>query len=320
MRALPAWLTVAAIAIAPISGDAHAAPRTPLAAPERATLAAIPEDPAPAKIIKDQHYFVSNEVYPERFRKALTDIGGVFVGVGSEQNYFFAGWSKPDILLLMDFDQAIVDLHVVYHAFFRAAPDPTAFIALWGDQAAAQRALQAAATSPAELKRMEWALRQARPFVQNQLQQARKRYSHYKLPTFLTDKDQYESIVELVKTGRVRALRGDLTAKKAMLGIADAAKKLRVPVRGVYLSNVEQYFDYKTQFRANLVAQPYDDKSVVLRTFHLDIEPGDHYRYYVQSGPALRQWLEKSVFNLVKLLEGARPQKKGDTWHIPAPR
>ncbi len=298
---------------------AEALPPGPLDPAARAALAAIPADPAPPRLIQGQHYFVSNESFPERFREAVSDTGGIFVGVGPEQSYFFAGWAKPEILVLMDFDEAIVDLHRVYRAFFLAAGDPDAFVALWGDPAAGKKALEAAAGSAEELARLQEAYRWARPHVQARLKQARTRFGQLNTPTFLTDAAQYQSIVELAANGRMVALRGDLTGTQAMNGVAEAARKLALPVRVVYLSNVEQYFGYGTGLGANLEAQPIDERSMVLRTFWRGGEGDDGYRYIEQSAGDMKAWLKAGVSGIVKLLEIAHPVKKGKTWHVPGP-
>ena len=50
-------------------------------------------------------------------------------------------------------------------------------------------------------------------------------------------------------------------------GIADAARRMGVPVRIIYFSNAEEYFKaYTPAFRNNVTALPADEKSLVLRT------------------------------------------------------
>ena len=77
------------------------------------------------------HYTRSNETRHYLFKSPINEIGGIHVGVGAEQNYIFAGWSKPKVMILMDFDQWIVDLHRAYSVMFAKAETPDAFIELW---------------------------------------------------------------------------------------------------------------------------------------------------------------------------------------------
>jgi hypothetical protein len=313
----------AVLAIALFATNARAASAlAPLDAAVRARLMAVPADPAPPRIIKDQHYFVSNEMFPERFKDALADLGGLFVGVGSEQNYFYAGWGKPDLLLLVDFDQSIADLHGVYQAFFRAADDIDSFIALWGGHHEPTReALQSAAHGPEELARISQAFKEARPFVHARLQQARSRYRSLQLATFVSDEAQYRYLAALVRADRVHAVRGDLAGMSTMAGVAEFARSVAVPVRLLYLSNVEQYFDYSVGMGRNILAQPVDDKSLVLRTFFKHEDPPDQYRYYLQATADMQAWLGRAkVTSLVQMLQSASPVPKGKAWVIPAPK
>ena len=87
---------------------------------------------------------------------------------------------------------------------------------------------------------------------------------------------------------RVFPVRGDLTADTAMQDIAAALRKVGTPLRALYLSNAEQYFPYGEKFRRNIIVQPFDDRSLVLRgypsTAYSQID-GDEYHYSHQ--PAL---------------------------------
>ena len=53
------------------------------------------------------------------------------IGVGAEQNYVLAGWARPQVLVLMDCDADMVQLHEAYRACFELAAKPDEFIALW---------------------------------------------------------------------------------------------------------------------------------------------------------------------------------------------
>jgi hypothetical protein len=307
--------------LAGLFGAANAsAALPPLDAAGRAALAAIPADPAPPRLIKGQHYWVSNEFFPERFQGALSDLGGMFVGVGPEQSYFYAGWGKPEILVLADFDEVVVDLHRVYGAFFRAADDVSAFVALWDDPAGARRAIEAATDSPEERARLDETYRFGRKFVHARLVRARARYTTLGIATFLTDATQYSEVAALARGGRMHAVRGDLTGSKALSGIAGAARQLGVPVRMVYLSNVEQYFPYGSGLGANVLAQPGDDKSLVIRTFWGPGVKDDQYLYLVESQADMRGWLaQPKVRDMVDHLTLSKPAKRGETYFIPAP-
>ena len=88
-------------------------------------------DPAPKRTTRSNHYVVSNERRHHLFHSAIKDKGGVFTGVGTDQLYIIASWMKPQILVPMDFDQYVVDLHEIYKVVFIAAKTPSAFMALF---------------------------------------------------------------------------------------------------------------------------------------------------------------------------------------------
>lgn len=51
-----------------------------------------------------------------------------------------------------------------------------------------------------------------------------------------------------------------------MRSVGERAARLNVPIRVVYLSNIEDYFSYTPGFRDNLLSLPTDEKGIVLRT------------------------------------------------------
>lgn len=108
------------------------------APPVPSAFADLPADPAPAQIVRGLHYWVSNEDQLELFHPAVKDKQGLYVGVGTDQNYLLAAWARSDTLVLLDFDQSVVDLHRVYRVLFLAAATPGDFLRLWGPGARAE--------------------------------------------------------------------------------------------------------------------------------------------------------------------------------------
>ena len=54
--------------------------------PDLAAFASLPADPAPPELVRGLHYWISNENDLALFHDAVKDKGGVYVGVGSDQN------------------------------------------------------------------------------------------------------------------------------------------------------------------------------------------------------------------------------------------
>ncbi|MBW2457462.1 MAG: hypothetical protein JRI68_23345 [Deltaproteobacteria bacterium] len=265
----------------------------PLSPEAKRVLATITPDPPPPKLLNNQHYVVSDENRPERFRATIAGRGGLLLGVGTDQNYLFAGWARPELVLVVDFDQTVVDLHTAYRAFFEQAANADAFLDLWSE-AARPRALAAiarVASSDVERRRIEYALRISRHLVHGRLSNLRARFVADGVATFLTDADQYDYVAGMVRSGRFVAIRCDVTGQHTVQDVARSARQLGLVVRVLYLSNVEQYVRYSDRFRSNFRALPVDGQSIVLRTYHQG--PGRGYVYAVQQAAHFRQWLER---------------------------
>jgi hypothetical protein len=262
----------------------------------------LPSDIRPAKTTRSNHYVVSNEKRHYLFKNAVENVGGVFVGVGSDQVYLMAAWAKPKILVPMDFDQFIVDLHGIYRLVFLESKTPDAFLELWSDDMALKKLIKSGVKDSKERLTFLEVLDFGRKTIVSRLRRTKKQYKKLKVPTFLTDQGQYDLIVNLFKNDKVFPVRGDLTKNQTMLAIGQAAKEQDLHIGGIYLSNAEQYFLFSEQYRANFAGLPFNDKSVVLRTLP---DGAKAYYYYVQSGPLFQDWMKrariKKVFTMLKL-------------------
>jgi hypothetical protein len=271
--------------------------------PIAAAFAGLEFDPPPKQTTRGNHYVVSNENHPQLFQQAISQRGGVYIGVGADQNYLMAGWSRPEVLVLFDFDQVVVDLHKVYRSFFLAAPEPGAFLALWNpenrEKAEAAIAALYQGTELTEIKRVYGF---SRKWVEIRLGRLVKRLE---VPSFLTDREQYAFLVRLFREGRVHAIRGDLTQRRAMASISKASRSAGLVVRIVYLSNAEQYFTYRGPFRENFFDLPVDDKSLVLRTLP---DGDDNYKYVLQAAGNFQAWLRsKKTISVFSIYNHRRP-------------
>lgn len=264
--------------------------RLDLEAAERDALASIPADPRPPKIVRDTHYIVSNEHHAENFRAAVDHLGGVSIGVGAEQNYLLAGWSRPELLVLSDFDQVITNVHAVYEAALREAASGPELVALF-DGRAGWRRLEAAFAREhggSELATLRRTFRGTRKKLGETLRRVAADYAARGVPCFLTDAEQYAHVAALARHGRILALRGDLTGPRTLRRIGEVLAASRRVVRVLYLSNAEQYFAFTPAYRLNLLGLPVDSASLVLRTR----PTGPDYTYMAQRFDNLRLWLD----------------------------
>lgn len=276
-------------------------------------LRGIVEDPAPPSLVRGEHYIISNESRHDLFRSAAMDRGGVFIGVGSDQNYLLAGWARPELLVLFDFDQLVVNLHRVYRVFFLNAATPDEFMALWDpkNEARAEALINAEYVDATRRAAVLRAYRTGRYAVPRRFRGVLAIYKQHGVRSFLDDSAQYQYLVQMFRGGRVVMVRGDLTVGTCMSSIAAAARSMGAPVRLLYLSNAERYFNYTDAFRKSMLALPTDERSLVLRT---RARRDGSYEYIMQEADNFHAWLERrsvSVsFQYTHLREPAQPLPK----------
>lgn len=301
-------------------------PRVPLDL-ERA-IRAVPFDPPPKQLAADAHFVVSDEGAHWLFRDVVSNLGGAMIGVGTDPNYLIAGWARPELLILVDFDQVVVDVHAVYREVFLHCEDPQDFLKAWSSKRMAEVEgwLEAAHHDPLERQRVIKAFRMARNLIEWRLFRLRKAYKAQKVKTFLDDDGQYAYLRDLFRAGRVFALRGDLTGKVTVRGIGEALRRHSVAVRILYLSNAEKYFDFTSDYKANMRALPFDDRAVILRTaggWDPDIAPDGLYTYIVQPASSFIAFMQDDVPSSFKRLVSLRrhdKRQKGLAWITALPK
>lgn len=276
--------------------------QTPAVAPiteaERAILDAMPQDAEPEKLnatrkdLEDRHYLTGDELHLDLFYPKLKDLGGGYAGVGSDQAYLFIGWQKPDFAWVTDYDPWIADLHQSYRAFFEKGETLEAFLAFWTPKNIKEsRALLEAfhAEHPRKANILH-VFNRASYGIHSRLRRLGKAMKSRDVPSFVSDEAMYQDVRARVRAGRVRALNCNLLADRCMVGLGDASRKLGVPLRALYVSNAEQYWAYSKNFRANIAAQHFDDKSWFVRTIAIKPANGD-YHYNLQPGLNFQRWV-----------------------------
>lgn len=275
-------------------------------------LAAVPEDAAAKMLLgvnekyEGRSYMTGDEWHMQLFFEHIDGIGGAYMGVGSDQGYLLISWARPEIAFLTDYDPNVVNVHRIYKTFFTAAETPAAFIELWGSakEAEALEMLERDWGSDAEhgpiVKKV---YQNERARVLYRLKTLRSRLRAAEVPSYLTSDAHYKYVRDLIMAGRVRAMLGNLMDKNALVGIGAFAKAQNIPVRVVYLSNAEEYWNYPDQFRENMRALHFDERSLILRTLSTWSTNKD-YRYAVQPAQSFVEWLfasgTRKVYNIVK--------------------
>ncbi|MBL8948464.1 MAG: hypothetical protein JNK45_35160 [Myxococcales bacterium] len=300
--------------VAAAIAEGPAAP-APASVAQRDVLFGSPEDPEPetkggiVKALEDVSYIVGNEWSLDAFRPVVTDLGGGYVGVGPDQAYLLIGWQRPEFAWLVDYDSKVMRVHAMYRAVFELAPTRKAFLDAF-ESAHADRISKALAEHDDD--RLRRLYRNNRDMFRWRLRTVERKLKRRGVPSWLTDDATYAFVRDMVLGDRVRPLRVNLNEAAGMAGIADSARELGVPIRVVYLSNAEEYWDaYDAQFTANLQGLPHDDRSLVLRT-RLVWQTNRDYVYNAQPLETFLQWLALPEVRTLVDIVGEKPAATKD--------
>ncbi|MBU6161294.1 MAG: hypothetical protein KGO50_09245 [Myxococcales bacterium] len=257
-------------------------------------------DPQPDEIIRNSHYWVSNEYSHFLFRDTIANVGGAYMGVGTDQNYLLAGWARSELIIMLDFDGEIARAHDLYGIAFREATTPDEFLSIWRDDGEKRFADLVPTYYPDDVERQRLLLRAFEwggTTIFARLRRIIRQYGDNGIPTFMTSQEEYDYLRNLWLTNRVFAIRGDLTGSLAIQDAAHMLRRHNIPMRVLYTSNAEQYFTFTPEFRRNMLVLPFDEQSWVVRTRPIEawgLAPDDDYHYNVQDGLNFQLWMRGS--------------------------
>lgn len=295
-------------------------------------------DPDPDQLVRDAHYWVSNENAQYVWYPYIKDMGGVLSGVGTDQVYLLAAWSNASLVIPMDFDKQIRNLHFAYGAAFLASENIEEFRTYWKSENAdkMKAALEKYFPSEAEVAMKAW--KHGVKEVNGRFNRVVKKYRNLpsqlkelaetdakqygdnakiftkEIPTFITDETLYKRIRTLWQNHRVYPLCGDLTGDTAMTDIGKALKDSGMEMMILYPSNAEHYFEYDANFRRNIIDMPFNDKGLILRTRQmkfLGLAENEDYHYNMQTARNFKVWLKTT--NIKEQKEMLRKRTKTST-------
>ncbi len=276
---------------------------------------AVRPDPAPPELNRKSHFVVSDENHHWLFKEYVLDRGGVMIGVGTDQMYTMGAWAKPEVLVLMDFDQVVVDLHKIYRLAILNAADADDLINMWRKDDDRLKGYMAAEWPDAAARKpYDRAFRISRGLVWGRLRKVRRIMKARNTSCWLDDPAQFNWVKGMYQANRVYMMRGDLTAELTVLDLAKAAKAVNLPVRVMYVSNAEAYFrPYPESYKRNMRALPMDDRSMIVRTmgYRPDWSPDALYEYNLQTGENFQAWMTHMTRGSVRhATRGRRKDKK----------
>jgi hypothetical protein len=258
--------------------------------------------PDPDETLFETHYITSNERHHTASLAHAHETGGVFIGIGTDQNFVVIPRVRPSHIVMVDFDQWAVDAHGIYRHLLRTRGTPSEFLSFFEavQVPSKRRELREHGATPEDGQRMERVYARYRPEILKRLRSVRNRLNGKSITGYLNDQATYEYLREFVLTGRYAALRGDLTQERSLTALAKTLKSMSLQVGAVVLSNAEQYFDYTPNFKRNMRAFDFRPNALVFRTFRVG---GRHYEYYLQSAAAFLESLEAPhIKNISRLI------------------
>ncbi len=259
--------------------------------------------------MEDLHYTIGNEWTLFAFYEDIKDLGGGYMGVGTDQAYLFIGWQRPELAWLTDYDPKIQRVHHMYRALFLAADTPEEFIDFFKEENIEKAKAAIAEIYDGDDKVTAQATyRRARKLINYRMQKQKRKFKNSNVPTYWNDQETLDYIKAMLREDRIRPMLVNLMEADGMKGVREAAAELGVPVRVLYVSNAEEYWkEYAEQYRKNIAELHSDEKSLLLRT-RLIWGINYDYVYVVQTIDNYRQWLANPEIVKVKQILSGSPK------------
>jgi hypothetical protein len=214
-------------------------------------------------------YVTSNEPYRYVWEHHLKNVGGGYVGVGSDQNYDFIATAKSEWAWVYDYDPNIYRLHKLIRPLIMKSENPKEFISYF-DKSRSEEIY--------DLLKSEYTEKEAQEYISlfysyyRRMAKAYKRgLNAYPIKEFgwLSNQDKFEYIRTMYQQDRIIIVKGDLMGDKAFSSIGKIARKMNLPIRIFYVSNAPLAWGsiITPSYSANVAALPYDDTSLFLSTY-----------------------------------------------------
>ena len=284
-------------------------------------------DPSPKKRgLYAEHYPASNERRIDLFMSRIQDLGGGYIGVGTDQNFSFIAKAKSECAFLMDFDSEIVKVNQVHLFFWNLSKNYLEFKAFWDpkNKKTSQLLIQQQGGTLVNELLDGFKLGHTSNWVFNRLNELDYMHQKFGLVTFAHSEAEFQHIKKLIEKKRIRAVVGNLLGDKTMDNISFALKQIKCPVRILYTSNAEEYFSFPPAFRKNILNLYTDEKGVLLRTITSGTKnkwgypEGEKFpdaypfHYNIQSLKNLKEWMRlKSNLSIYDIMNGRTPVTKG---------
>lgn len=289
----------------------------------------VPEESGTKAKLTAEHYLISNERRIDLYKPYIQNMGGGYIGVGTDQNLTLAAWTRSEFIWLMDFDPVVVKINKMHIAIIRNCADYECFKNSWlpSNQIKTWELFEKELKNEKDFSEYKKAFQLAMNKnygIHSRLNELDFMTKNFGFQSFHTDPNDYNHLRQLVLKNRIRALKGDLKRNGTMRLISKIATEMDIPIRIVYTSNAEEYFRFPEEYRQNILALPTDEKSYHVRTFStgaksaLGFPEGEKYpdqypfHYNLQKIENLKEWMRFRAFlTPITLMKGRREISKG---------
>lgn len=215
-------------------------------------------------------YVTSNEPFRQLWHPYIKNLGGAYVGVGSDQSYDFISSQRAEWAWVYDYDPNVYRLHRMMSALIQSAETPEALVALFA---------KGEADTVKELLIKNFEEEEGLVLFAFYQGYRHRLYPHYsrslkstvEQPEFgwLSNPDNYAHIRLLFQQGRIIPVAADMLGNQAMQSIGTQAHAMGVTVRVFYVSNAPLAWGGQITegYRQNVNVMPFDDQSIFLATY-----------------------------------------------------
>ena len=249
-----------------------------------------------------QSYITTNEPRRHVWAKHFTNVGGGYLGVGSDQNYDFIAAARSDWAWVYDYDPNVVRLHHILEVLILESETPEALVERFDSKSADATAelIRAKITDEADAKQLS-------AFYYAYREKLFRHYTRSIKPSkaqgdfgWLRNKANYDFIRTLHQQDRIIPIGLDLLGTKSMRSVGDAAKKMGIPIRIFYTSNAPTAWGGQVtpDWRKNIASIPMDEESVVLATFNWGgFNQTGYWHYNVMQGPLFQERMQRAGYD-----------------------
>jgi len=264
-------------------------------------------------------YVKANEGRTHVWAPFVTNLGGAYLGVASDQNYSLIAAARSELAFLMDYDPRVVALHRRLRALILHSETPQAFIARFAPEAQRESLalLEQVYPDAPDLPALKAGFRANRDELNLYYQAQLDRPPRDQPADFgWLQPGHYAYIRALYQQDRIIPVKGDLMGSRTITAVSAAARATGLPLRVVYLSNAPTAWGGQITpgYRSNLLALPLDERSVVLQTTNGGgFRQNGYWHYNIHAGLHLQQLLARPGYDTVMKTLGERiPTPDGD--------